>query len=82
VWPDTVRQRHRISAKAGGSRRRVRRPGDGHRLHVLISDILRSTSGADVELRIDRPSNATVIRLVQAQEGEEYRLLMPPRLSD
>lgn len=50
---------------------------------LYLLDILRSTSGADVEFAIDRPDNATVIRPVQAQEGEEYFcLLMPLRLSD
>lgn len=48
-----------------------------------LLDILKSTDSQDVELALDRPDNATVIRPVQPQEGEEFFcLLMPLRLSD
>jgi DNA polymerase-3 subunit beta len=48
-----------------------------------LLDILKSTESADVEFSIDRPDNATVIRPVKAQEGEDFFcLLMPLRLSD
>jgi DNA polymerase-3 subunit beta len=50
---------------------------------TYLLDILRSTNTADVEFAMDRPDNATVIRPVQGQDGEEFFcLLMPLRLSD
>lgn len=48
-----------------------------------LLDILKSTDSSDVEFAIDKPDNATVVRPVQAKEGEEFLcLLMPLRLSD
>jgi DNA polymerase-3 subunit beta len=50
---------------------------------AYLSDILKSTGPEDVEFSIDRPDNATIIRPVKGQEGEEFFcLLMPLRLSD
>jgi DNA polymerase-3 subunit beta len=48
-----------------------------------LLDILKSAQSQDVEFSIDRPDNATIIRPVPAQDGEDYLcLLMPLRLSD
>jgi DNA polymerase-3 subunit beta len=48
-----------------------------------LMDILKSMATGDVEFALDRADNASVIRPVQNQEGEEFFcLLMPLRLSE
>jgi DNA polymerase-3 subunit beta len=50
---------------------------------LYLLDILKSTDSADVEFALDRPDNATIIRPVHGQDGEDFFcLLMPLRLSD
>jgi DNA polymerase-3 subunit beta len=54
----------------------------GFNANYLV-EILKSTASDDVEFSIDRPDNASIIRPIQAREGEDFFcLLMPLRLSD
>ena len=48
-----------------------------------LLDILKSISGGDVEFALDRPENATIVKPLKGDDGEEFFcLLMPLRLSD
>ena len=48
-----------------------------------LLDILKSIGGGDVEFALDRPENASIVKPLKGEDGEEFFcLLMPLRLAD
>jgi DNA polymerase-3 subunit beta len=48
-----------------------------------LLDILKSIGGGDVEFALDRPENASIVKPLKGDDGEDFFcLLMPLRLSD